>query len=181
MLLKIFRALSLPFFEIYSFFYITKFGIRPFGKGIFSLERKPRKYRGKDLQLSDGTKIKKGDLVLFLHLKSRGIELLRKNGRAPKKSEIRNILNLSFKELAEISRKNSQQFNAFCGRTSIYLPLLKEYGFEIIPLNSKIRDLEASLQYLFLRNKFRFRKRKFYLYLISRKSIENFIPKPTAN
>ncbi len=171
-MLLFFRALSFPFFKIFNFFYRWRFQIKPLGRGVFEIEKYPRRYCGPDLETLDGYLLKKGERVFFLHLRGDVLDKVF-NGKFGAIRIIDEILRLSMRELALFSENSIHNFVAFYGKTPIRFSGAENYGFVVRPLGNGNYSFEASLEFLFLsRPRKKFPRRKFYQYVISRKILE---------
>lgn len=89
------------------------------------------KHKGKDVLLSDGTIIKKGDQVAEVHI----------NNKKMKEVSIRMVLKVFNSELAAMANavKNNTEYadlKGLFGRTVLY-PINKKLGFEVLEVRSK--------------------------------------------
>lgn len=97
------------------------------------------KHKGKDVSLSDGTIIKKGDTVVEVHI----------NNKKMKDVSVRMVLkifNSELKAMAKALRDNSEyaDIKGVFGRTVLY-PLNKKLGFEVFEITSKRMKLFIKL------------------------------------
>jgi len=168
--IRIFRAVSFPFYLFYNLLYGLVFKIWPLGSLVFAIEGKPRKYRGPSIVSGDCSLLKNGDLVLCLHLRRKVLMKILADSR-PRERIIRE-LKLTLVRLKILARESKQNFSAFVGETTIVFPEAERFGFMVTPKNSAVDDFLASLQQIYFEKKAkRFSRKKVLIYSLDRSSL----------
>lgn len=124
---KIFSAIDKLSVKKNKLFFIPKSEIEYFYIDV-------QKYNGKEVKLSDGAIISKGDKVIELHLNNSKMNNIKKG----ELKKIVHIIDLEMELLSKEINNNDELINskAIYGRTVLY-PLVIKKGFDVIDINKK--------------------------------------------